>query len=155
MKKTLPRWKRVVSLVIVGALETAQWGLATAMLLTGAVMGHERRALLAGGIAMDADIESCKWEPMHRGNSVGGSSSGYFSCHYTYRAPGADAVARGYFQSPREWRGGQTIRIRYRSDAPGVSATETDLAHPWIVPTALMLLPLAYAVFRYYRRHRS
>jgi hypothetical protein len=151
------RWKRCIAHIVRGGLLVALWGLGAALFLTGAVMAYERGALLRSGVALEANVESCRWESMFRSrltvSSRGGS--GYYSCHYTYRASATDPPFRGYFQSAREWRPGDSIPIRYRPDRPAVSATEHDLENPWTVPVGLMALPVLYGAFRYFRRRRE
>jgi hypothetical protein len=149
-------WKRRIGLLVVGTLEAVQWGLALAMFITGVVMWRDWHSLAREGVALDATVEDCTWKTMHaRTGSTGGSSSGYFSCHYTYPDPGTGSTHRGYFQSAQKRARGDVLRIRYRADQPRVSASEKDLAHPSILPGALIALPVSYAVFRYYRRRRE
>jgi len=150
-------WKRWAGRLVRGSLLVAAWGFAAALFLTGAVMGYERGALLRRGLPLEAKVESCQWESMSGRRTLVSSrgGSGYFSCHYVYREPATGATHRGYFQSPREWQPGDAIPIRYHPGRPGVSATERDLQHPWIVPVALMALPTLYGGYRYFRRRRE
>jgi uncharacterized protein DUF3592 len=138
---------RALGVVVRAAVVGAIWLLAAAMFVTGLVLWRDWHALAREGVDHQAVIERCEWESMHRQKLMIGRGSGYYSCHYVYRgAPSGPAYA-GYFQSQREWKTGEAIAIRYRRDRPDVSATVGNLAHPSVVPGALMALPLLYAAW--------
>jgi hypothetical protein len=152
----LARWKRVVAFIVVGGLHVLIWGFALLMFVTGAVMWRDRHALAVRGVPLTAVVEGCKFEPMeNRRRITTWKSRGYYSCHYTYSDPGTGQTHRAYFQSPRELKSGDAIPIRYEPGQPGVSATEKDLKYPWLLPAALMLLPIGFGAFHYYRNRRA
>ena len=140
-----PRIVQVVVKAMVAAVLGAVWLFAAVMFVTGLVMWRDWHALAREGVGHEARVTSCVFKSMHTSKHVYVSSSGYYSCDYQYTLAGSDAAYSGYFQSPRDWKAGESIAIRYRRDQPSASATLDNLKHPSVVPGALMLLPLVYA----------
>ena len=142
-----PRAVQIVVRGIVAILLGSIWVLGAAMFVTGAILWRDWHALARGGVDLEARIAACTFESTNRSKlMMGGSGNGYYSCHYAYRpdpsGPGADA---GYFQSQGELRAGYLLAIRYRPDAPSVSAALVNTQHPSVAPVAMMLIPLVYA----------
>ncbi len=140
-----PRIVRVVVRAIVAGILGAVWLLAAAMFVTGLVIWRDWHALAREGVYHEARVKTCTWEVTLSGKRPGRSSSGFFSCDYLYSVEGSGPEYSGHFQSPREWKAGEPIAIRYRRDQPSASATLNDLEHPSLAPGALILLPLVYA----------
>ena len=127
------------------------WVLAAAMFVTGAILWRDWHSLARGGVNLEARITACTFESTHRSKlMVGGSGTGYYSCHYAYRPDPSGPEQSGYFQSQGELKAGEPLAIRYLPDAPSVSAALVNTEHPSVAPAAMMLLPLVYAgwVFR-------
>ena len=127
------------------------WVLAAAMFVTGVILWRDWHSLARGGVDLEARITACTFESTHRSKlMVGGSGTGYYSCHYAYRPDPRGPEHSGYFQSQRELKAGDPLAIRYLPDAPSVSAALVNAQHPSVAPVAMMLLPLVYAgwVFR-------
>lgn len=138
-----PRAVRIVVTAIVAAVLSAVWLLAAAMFVTGLVLWRDWNALAREGVDHEARVKGCEWESMN-GKRLSGSS-GFYSCDYLYTVDGSGPEYSGHFQSPRDWKAGAPIAIRYQRDRPSASATIKDLEHPSLAPGALMLLPLVYA----------
>jgi len=137
---------RILGAVMPAAVTAAIGILAAAMFASGALMWRDWHALAHDGVDHQARVERCEWEGLFRQKYlISRSGSGYYSCHYAYRVAETGPTHTGYFQSPREWKAGEPIAIRYRRDEPGTSATTTNLQHPSMVPGALMALPLLFA----------
>lgn len=137
---------RIVILGIVKTILAAVWLFAAAMFVTGAVMWRDWHVLAKQGVDHQAHLTSCVFKNMHTSRkSLTSGSSGYYSCDYQYTLPGSNVSYPGYFQSPRDWKPGEAIAIRYRRDQPSASATLDNLKNPSVTPAALMLLPLLYA----------
>jgi hypothetical protein len=155
-RATVPRWARLPLRALMIGSQVFLWGLALAMFVTGLVMWRDWHALARGGVSHDALVERCEWESMaHKGLRASRGSSGYWSCHYRYRPDAAGPEFRGYFQSPREWKPGEPVAIRYLAERKDASATEANLEHPKVLPGALIALPVAFAGFWFWQRRRA
>ena len=140
-----PRIVQVGVEAIAAAVLGAVWLFAALMFVTGLVMWRDWHALAREGVEHEARVTSCLFKSMHTSKHVYVSSGGYYSCDYQYTLAGWGAAYSGHFQSPRDWKAGDPIAIRYRRDQPSASATLDNLKHPSVAPSVLILLPLVYA----------
>ena len=153
-----PQMLRVLGAGIGATIGAILWLLPAALFGTGVVMWRDRHALARDGVDHQARVERCRWESQStQKRLVSSRGSGYYSCDYVYRVQQDGPTYSGHFQDSRQWTTGEAIAIRYRRDHPEASAARKDLAHPAVVPGALMALPLLYAAWRgraAYRRRR-
>lgn len=134
-----PQWLRAIGWTIGVAVQAALWGLGLAGLLTGLVLWHDWHALAQRGIDATGQVARCEWRRAG-GVKHGSSTSGYYSCTYTYRTVADGVVHDGYFQSAAPFEDGQPIPIRYLPDRPETSAVAKDVQHPSVAPGAMIAL---------------